>query len=104
MPKPISDETIVQMDQYRAPRVPVSNDRIDWMEVPQIKDMIDLLASEDAEGMSDFLCLAPGEQVQLTVELTDPKIAQAVLHSIRCNESFIPGMAIKKIKLNPEKE
>lgn len=104
MPKPIDDDTIVDMDQYRPLRASLQNDRIDWLSLPEVKLMTDLLASEDAEGMGEFMALEEGTPVTLELEITDSRLAQAVLHSIGMSESFIPGMNIKHIKLNPEKE
>jgi hypothetical protein len=63
-----------------------------------------MLSSEDAEGLSEFMALEEGEKVTLELEITDTRLAQAVMHSIRSRESFVPGMKINTIKLNPEEE
>lgn len=104
MPKPTNDPSVVDIADYRPLRVPERNVNIDWMSVPEIDTMVSMLASEDSEGLSDFMALDTGESLTLNVEITDTRLAQAVLHSIRMQESLIPGMQILGIKFNQEKD
>lgn len=98
--------------------------KIDWLQIKEIADTVRYLREARALGPSEEPCsqrslgntsdqiarrnaqskLYPeGKQLTLTVTVTDPEIAQAVLQSVCAKDgSLVPGMAIKAVTVQPE--